>query len=144
MGNETVRHRMTPAPVTVALDTTVEEAYGVLRRHRFHHLPVMGPAGLEGIVSERDMLRVVSPFVDTASERDRDRYTLRRPVHQVMARKLVTIAPDDSVTEAARRMIDTRVGCLPVVGAKGLEGMLTRADLLAALVTVLDDPDGSR
>ncbi|HKJ94703.1 MAG TPA: CBS domain-containing protein [Gammaproteobacteria bacterium] len=130
-----VRDIMTPGPVTVPLDASVDDARRLLEEHGFHHLPVVGPAGLEGIVSDRDVLRYVSPFLDTPSERDRDLYTLRRPIHQIMTRQPVTVSPDDTVRVAAAEMLRADVGCMPVVGVAGLAGLVTRKDLLRALIT---------
>jgi acetoin utilization protein AcuB len=85
------------------------------------------------VVSDRDVLRVVSPFLDTPAERDRDRYTVRRPVHQIMTRNPVTVDAEAGLDEAAARMLEAGVSCLPVVDGGRLVGVLTRKDLLGAI-----------
>ena len=51
--------------------------------------------------------------------------------HQIMTRKLVTVSPDASISEAARLMIDYHVSGLPVVDAAGkLVGIVTERDFL--------------
>jgi CBS domain-containing protein len=45
-----------------------------------------------------------------------------------------TAGPGDSVTEAAARMADARIGCLPITSRGELVGIVTTTDILAALV----------
>jgi CBS domain-containing membrane protein len=53
------------------------------------------------------------------------------PVKQVMQGDVVTVTPETSLSEAARIMLESRVGCLPVVAAGGLVGILTEGDFLS-------------
>ncbi len=53
----TVAEVMTPDPITIAVDDTVEEAATLLHQHEVSRLPVIGDAGLVGIVSRVDILR---------------------------------------------------------------------------------------
>lgn len=51
--------------------------------------------------------------------------------HHIMTRNVIEVAPDDSVTDAARLMLDNHVSGLPVVDLKGaLVGIVTERDLL--------------
>ncbi len=47
-----------------------------------------------------------------------------------MTEHVITISPDASVKEAARLMIDKKIGCLPVVEGQKLIGLLTETDIL--------------
>ena len=47
-----------------------------------------------------------------------------------MTEHVITISPDASVKEAARMMIDKKIGCLPVVDGENLVGLLTETDIL--------------
>ncbi|MEE9607770.1 MAG: CBS domain-containing protein [Myxococcota bacterium] len=54
-------------------------------------------------------------------------------VNEVMAKQPVTVAPEATLPEAAERMVDCKIGCLPVVDADGtLVGLVTETDLLRA------------
>lgn len=134
----TVREIMTENPVTVRLDTPVSELQRLLDAHGFRHLPVVDRRELRGVISDRDVLRALSPFIGSLSERSQDAAALRRRAHQVMSRAAVTIGPDAELAEAAELMIETRVGCLPVVeesdgpGPGRLVGIVTWPDALAA------------
>ncbi len=53
-----VRDYMTPTPIAVNPDTTVEEAVQIMMEHGFRHLPVVdGERELKGVVSIRDLAR---------------------------------------------------------------------------------------
>jgi CBS domain-containing protein len=53
-----VRDYMTPTPVAVTPDTSVEEAVQTMLEHGFRHLPIVdGERELKGVVSIRDLAR---------------------------------------------------------------------------------------
>ena len=61
--------------------------------------------------------------------------------HHIMTRKVITIAPDASIVDAARLMLDNRISGIPVVDLKGqLVGMVTERDLLKRVVHEEKDP----
>ena len=51
-------------------------------------------------------------------------------VRELMSNPVTTARPDDSVEDAARRMLAARVGLLPVVGDDRVVGIVTETDLL--------------
>jgi len=134
---------MSSPVVTVAVDDTLGEARTLLNQYGIHHLLVMDGSKVAGVLSDRDILRASSPFLDQLSERRQDMHTLRRPVHQVMSRSLVVTAPEESILTAASRMLDAKISCLPVVASGQLVGIVSSRDLLRALCALLDaKPDG--
>lgn len=126
---------MTRRVVTVGLDDSVLTARALFEQHRFHHLLVVNRGKVVGVLSDRDLLRTISPFVGKLAERSQDLHTLKRRVHQVMTRDLVTADEDMSVADAARVMIGFNVSCLPVVDGEGRPvGIVTWKDLVRAFV----------
>lgn len=87
------------------------------------HLPVLSGGALVGVLSASDLLR--------RATRGGWRDSLRAPVKSAMSAPAQTISPDEDVAEAAARMAERRIGCLPVVSDGAIVGMLTRTDLLA-------------
>jgi CBS domain-containing protein len=47
-----------------------------------------------------------------------------------MTEKVFTISPDASIKDAARQMMDKKIGCLPVVEGDRLVGLVTETDML--------------
>ena len=85
-----------------------------------------------GILSDKDLYKALSPYLESPGENQRDRDTLSRRVHQVMSRDLVTVAPECPLEEAASLMLARGISCLPVVNGNTLEGIVTWRDLLRA------------
>ena len=67
------------------------------------------------MLSDRDLLKAISPRIATAAETDKDRSTLNKKVHQIMTRKPVVVKPQDSVYDAIDLINKHGVSCLPVV-----------------------------
>lgn len=125
---------LTAAPITVGLDDNLAKIKQIFDTHGFHHLLVVTDGELFGVISDRDVLRAVSPFVDTLSERAIDSATMKRHAHQIMTRKPVTTTADETVEAAARRMLEADVSCLPVVNENAeVIGIVTWHDLLRAV-----------
>ncbi|MHB8722881.1 MAG: CBS domain-containing protein [Steroidobacteraceae bacterium] len=52
-----------------------------------------------GVVSDRDLLRALSPYVGGAAETNRDLATLIKRVHQIMTRRPLTLRPQSASAE---------------------------------------------
>lgn len=127
---------MTAPPVTIGMDDTLRTVRRIFQERKFHHLIVMDEGQVVGVLSDRDLLKRLSPFVGVQlSERQQDVDTLRTKAHQMMTRQLVAVEPDVPLGHAARLMIRRNVSCLPVIDASGsLVGILTLRDLARWLV----------
>lgn len=132
-----VRDIMTPRVHTLQLDDSVRSAARLFERERFHHVVVLERGRVFGVVSDRDILKVISPFCgNPILGRAQDEGPLKKRLHQIMTRKPTVIGPERTVAEAAELMLSQRVSCLPVVDAdETLVGILTVRDLLAQLAT---------
>ena len=121
--------------VTVEMDDSLQTIRDLFRNLRFHHLLVIGEKRLVGIISDRDYLKAVSPYLDTLSETTRDRATLNKRAHQIMSHNLITISKETSVESAAQIMIQKKISCLPITDSDGITlGIVTWKDLLQALL----------
>ena len=130
-----VRDIMSKHVVTVSPDADLVVMRDIFTRTNFHHLLVVEEGRLLGVISDRDMLRSTSPFLDTLAEREQDRASLHKRAHQMMTRHPIVAHPDDEVQTAAFFMVEKKISCLPVVGADGkLAGIVTWRDLLRAVV----------
>jgi acetoin utilization protein AcuB len=126
---------MSGPPISVGPDATLGTVRQVLTGHGVQHVLVVEDSVLRGVVSDREVLRALSPYLDTASEQARDLQTLRRPVHQVMDHHPVTVRPEADLDEVARLFTTHRLTWLPVVEPSGHPlGAIAWHDLLAHLV----------
>lgn len=137
----TVGQIMSRRIITISMDDSLAAAQSQFAQHRFHHLLVVEHGRLVGVISDRDLLKNLSPFANPLSERSQDAATLKRRIHQVMTRAPVTMRRDSWITEAARVMLDTGVSCLPVVDDRGAPvGILSWRDLLDAMAAFVPQP----
>jgi len=130
-----VRDRMTSDLTTITEDTSVKDALDLIRSQAFRHLPVVDETGrLVGITTEKDLV-YASPSPDLSlSVFEIDYLLSRMSVGQVMKRDVVTVSPDLPIEEAARVMIDHRIGCLPVVEGGELVGIISDTDIFRVFV----------
>lgn len=135
----TVEEIMSRHVVSVDMDDTLKDVREIFEHVRFHHILVMENGRLAGVISDRDLLKAVSPYANTQSEHPRDAATLRKRAHQIMTRKPITIAVDASVLEGIRSFTDNRISCLPVLNRDGsVAGILTWRDILKAIVATVE------
>lgn len=122
--------------ITVTPDTTLTEIRSLLHEKGFNHLLVVEPDDtLCGVISDRDVLKAVSPFLDTYSEEHRDVKTLSQPASEIMESDPITVGPDTEIKKASEVLLENRVSSLPVVQREGLEGIVTGKDLLQYYIT---------
>ncbi len=125
---------MSTRVVSVAFDDKLSMVKEIFDAMKFHHLLVVDHGRLHGVISDRDLLRALSPFIGTLSETTRDANTLEKRAHQIMSRKLVTLSPDSSVEEAVDLFLGGGISCLPIVDAQQRPvGIVSWRDVLRAL-----------
>jgi len=127
-----VRDIMTTPVHTVDMDESLLTVKRLFERERCHHVVIKRHRRAFGVVSDRDILRALSPFVGSKTmERAQDINTLKKRVHQIMSRDLVTIKPDDTISATAEKMLQEDVSCLPVVDDSGsVVGIVTVRDFV--------------
>jgi CBS domain-containing protein len=129
-----VRELMTTALVTVVPQTEVLEARQLMQTERIRHLLVTtGDGALQGIVTDRDIrLNVASPAT-SLSVWELSYLLARLTVEKVMSRSPVTVEADADVADAARVMLERKIGALPVVHEGRLVGIVTESDFVRAV-----------
>ena len=148
-----VRQVMTPNPVTVLPDATVEEVVRTLRKHELPGVPVVdGDGRLAGIVTESDLVlsddegdlhipHYIELFGGIVFLEPLRRFEGR--LHKAVAATAadmmtpdpITVEADDSARKAARLIADKGHNRLPVLDGGRLVGVITRVDVLGALAT---------
>jgi len=134
-----VGERMTRDPIVVRDDTPIDKALKIMRDNKVRRLPVLNDKGaLVGIVSDRDLL-FASPSPATSLSIYELHYLLARiAVADVMTTEVITVTEDTSLKEAARIMVDHRIGGLPVERKGELVGIITETDLFKTFLELLE------
>jgi CBS domain-containing protein len=145
---------MTRKPMSVTPQTTILEAAGLMLQHRISGLPVTdAKGGVVGVVTEGDLLR----RAETGTERHRSGWltfligpgrlagdyasTHARKVGEVMTSEVAVVAPSHDLGAVVGLMEKHRIKRVPVVEKDKLVGIVSRADLVRALVQSLSQEE---
>ena len=121
MGGPKVRDVMTDRPRCVTPETLVSEAARLMKSDDVGSLPVLEGDKLAGIVTDRDI--VVQAVAEEKDPRG-------MPVREVASREVVTIGPEEDLSEALKLMASNQVRRIPVVDESSrLVGILAQADI---------------
>jgi acetoin utilization protein AcuB len=122
-----VRHWMTEEVVTIAKKASIQEALAQMRQHSIRHLPVVdGNQHLIGWVSDSDLRgALIASMLEELTVAD------------VMIHQPHAGYPEMPLEEAARLILEKRIGGLPVIEAQKLVGIITVVDILTAFITMM-------
>jgi CBS domain-containing protein len=129
-----VRDLMQREVATLRRNDKLTIADDVMRLGRIRHLPVIDEEesdAVVGMVSQRDLFRGALTRAFGYGEAARRKVMASLVVKEVMSTPVLTVPPDTALTDAARTMLDKKIGCLPVVEGGKLVGILTEADFVA-------------
>jgi len=128
-----VQDIMTSDVTTLRRNEALTLAEDVMRLGRVRHLPVLDDDGQEvvGIISERDLFREALARTLGYGQHARRKLVDTLSVKDVMTTDVVTIAPETPLAEAARVLMERKIGCLPVVKDGRLVGIITEGDFVA-------------
>jgi acetoin utilization protein AcuB len=128
-----VRDIMTIEVATVGRNDALALADDLMKTKKIRHLPVVEEGRLVGILTQRDLFQAAMSSAMGFGEKARKEFLKTVLVKEVMTEEVVTIAPDADAREAARRMLERKVGCLPVLDSGRLAGIVSESDLLRVL-----------
>jgi acetoin utilization protein AcuB len=133
-----VRDYMSQPPIVISPKTPISEALRMMRERGIRRFPVVDLGGrLVGIVSDKDLLHA-EPSPATSLSIWEITYLLGRiTVEQVMTRDVLTVGPTTPLEEAARIMVDRKIGGLPVVEADLVLGVITETDIFRVFALIL-------
>ncbi|MDH5308165.1 MAG: CBS domain-containing protein [Myxococcales bacterium] len=129
---QTVAEIMEREVATLGADEHLDLVEDVMRLGRVRHMPVLDGDRVIGIVSQRDLLAASLSKALAFDPSERRTFLRSIVVREVMSRDVETIEPDATLREAAQRMMQRNIGCLPVVRDGHFEGLVTETDLLRA------------
>ena len=137
-----VKELMTKAMFTVSPEDSVDKVFILFHFENIRHLPVMEKGKLMGIVSDRDLKKVLGSRTKISVGETGTTVTLSaRKVKNIMRRGVLTIGPEQRAADAAAIMAKRKIGALPVVKKDKLVGILTATDILKAFVKLQNEID---
>ncbi|MCY4389649.1 MAG: CBS domain-containing protein [Desulfurellaceae bacterium] len=130
---KTVRDIMSAEVTTLGRNDTLLLAKDIMNLGRIRHFPVVEDDELVGVVSQRDLYRASLGTVMQYGEKAQRAFLESVVVKEIMADP-ISIRPDATVGDAARLMIEHKIGCLPVLENDRLVGIVTETDMLQVVV----------
>ena len=128
-----VRELMTTDVATIGRNDELTIGDDIMKMKRLRHLPVVEEGRLVGMLTQRDLFHAALSTALNFGEKAQKEFLKTVVVKEVMTDEVLTIDPGADVKEAARRMIEHKIGCLPVVENGKLVGLVTETDLLRVI-----------
>jgi CBS domain-containing protein len=122
---------MSTNPVTLQRNDSLAMAELFMQEPAVRHMPVVDDSGqICGILSQRDIFR--GALLKTLGYGDylEDKMMDSMVVKEAMVTDVITTTPATPLEQAARTMIEHKIGCLPVVSKGELMGILTEEDFV--------------
>jgi CBS domain-containing protein len=107
--------------IHVAPGDTLSVAVRLLSERKIGAVLVMTDHHLDGILSERDIVRVIG---------ERGAGALDEPVHAVMTRKVISCKPSDTVGAIMEKMTSGKFRHLPVMEGDRIVGLISIGDVV--------------
>ena len=119
-----IAHWMTRSPLTVLPHEKLARAMALMESGHCRRLPVMENGKMIGILTERD-IRSHLGYLDSTQ------------VDAAMTADPVSITPQTSVEDAARLMLEHKIGGLPIMESGELVGIISTTDILRAFLSIV-------
>lgn len=131
-----VRNWMTPDPITVRPDMTLEAAYALLEKHNIRHLPVVRDGKVWGVLSKDAIRRAqLEAAVEYAHSEMQGLAAHLKTVEEIALEPPIIIQPEQELWQAARLLLNHRLTALPVVSNGRLVGIITASDVFRMVMT---------
>ena len=125
---------MTAQPTSVDPGASISEAARLMKQGRFRRLPVVDRGHVVGIVTDRDIRQAMPSDATSLSIWEIHSLIAKIQVREVMTKNPVVVSPEQPLAEAAKLMLERKIGGLPVVQDGRLVGVVTATDVLRAFV----------
>lgn len=132
---KTVRDIMSAEVTTLGRNDTLLLAKDIMNLGRIRHFPVVEDDELVGVVSQRDLYRASLGTVMQYGEKAQRAFLESVAVKEIMVDP-ISIGPDATIGDAARLMVEHKIGCLPVLEDDRLVGIVTETDMLQVVVDI--------
>jgi len=129
---------MSTPVITVGPDVPIMDALNTMKINKIRRMPVVDDKdALLGIISDKDLLNAGPSDATSLSVWEINYLVAKITVKKVMTKKVLAVREDTPIEEAARIMVDNKVGGLPVMDGKKIVGMITESDLFKILLELM-------
>ena len=138
----TVQNYMTDSVYTIKPTDTLHDVKQLMEAAQIRHAPVVNSDGrFCGLVTHRDLLKHTISQLADIDEQTKTEIDQAILVKDIMQEDVICAAPDLSIIEAGKLLLDLKYGCLPVVVGDILVGILTEADFIKIALSLLSSEE---
>jgi len=123
-----VEQIMNQNALTITSDTTIKDAFELVKKARVHHLPVIENGQLVGLLTARHLQQHCTSYKENNESNNQE------PITSIMKTKIITAHPLDFIEDIALVMYQQHIGCLPVVQSNQYVGLVTERDIMRTLI----------
>ncbi|SFS43978.1 CBS domain-containing protein [Marininema halotolerans] len=113
---------------------TIREASLFAIHQQSSFLPITQENRLIGVITDDDLHQVYASSFEANTRSD----TFDKPISTIMTQPVITADPEECIEDAAHRLSDNDIECLPIVKGDELVGFLTQKDTLQGLMESFD------
>ncbi|NLB52651.1 MAG: CBS domain-containing protein [Syntrophomonadaceae bacterium] len=134
-----VKDRMTIGVKTVQMDTSVAEAFRMMKDNNIRRLPVLDKDKLVGIITLTDLNQAAPSTATTLSIHELNYLLAKTKIKDILPKKqkVITVTPENYIETAAKIMRQNKISGLPVLENGKLVGIVTETDIFDALIDIL-------
>ncbi|HPF43609.1 MAG TPA: CBS and ACT domain-containing protein [Syntrophomonadaceae bacterium] len=134
-----VKDRMTTGVKTVQLETSVAEAFRMMKDNNIRRLPVLEKDKLVGIITLTDLNQASPSTATTLSIHELNYLLAKTKIKDILPKKqnVFTVSPENYIETAAKIMRQNKISGLPVIENGKLVGIVTETDIFDALIDIL-------
>lgn len=135
-----VKELMSSKLFTLSPEDKIDAVFVMFHFETIRHIPILEKGALVGIVSDRDLKKVLGSKKKLLDKLDGSSITFPpRKVKHIMSRRVLSIGPEQRAADAAAIMAKRKIGALPVVQKEKLVGIITATDILKAFLKLCND-----
>lgn len=135
MNTQLVKDHMTSPVISISADTNLAETHNKMADNKVRRLPVVDGDRLVGIVSLNDVLEAKPSDASSLSIWELNYLVANLKIKDIMCSKVFSIAPDATIGDAARMMLDKKFSGIPVTENDKLIGIITESDIFRMLAS---------
>jgi len=125
---------MTLQVITLNQNDSIIDAIKLFKEKKLRHIPITTKSGtVEGILSDRDVLHYLSG-INNEYTKDNTPVKMNDNVRRLMTTEVLTASADTDVRYISRLFVEQRIGAMPIVENGNIIGLITRSDILNAVM----------
>jgi CBS domain-containing protein len=134
-----VKDLMSSPVFSLRENDSLHSARELMDLQRIRHIPIVTVDNVfSGLITHRDILSAtISKLAELDPETQKE-IDSGIPIHEIMRADITSVTPETSLKDAARLLLNNKYGCLPVVEADALVGIVTEADFLRLTINLMD------